>query len=46
MIGIGHELGKNMATHLRYGYHKAKEVPMDNDNVKVNNVSLDLVYKF
>jgi len=46
MIGVGHELGENMETHLRYGYHKAKEVPMDNDNVKVNNLSLDFVYRF
>jgi len=46
MIGIGRELGENMETHLRYGYHKAKEVPMDNDNVKVNNLSLDFVYRF
>ena len=46
MVGVGHELGENMALHLRYGYHKAKEVPMNNDNVKVQNLSLDMVYKF
>ena len=46
MVGVGHEFGENMAAHLRYGYHKAKEVPMNNDNVKVNNLSLDMVYKF
>ena len=46
MIGVGHALGENMAAHLRYGYHKAKEVPINNDNVKVENISLDMVYKF
>jgi hypothetical protein len=46
MIGIGHKLGENITTHLRYGYHKAKEVPIDNDNVKVENISLDVIYKF
>ena len=46
MVGVGHSLSNNMTAHLRYGYHKAKEVPMNNDNVKVENISLDLVYKF
>ena len=46
MVGVGHSLGKNIVTHLRYGYHKAKEVPMNNDNVKVKNLSLDVIYKF
>ena len=46
MLGVGHSLGKNMATHLRYVYQKAKEIPLNNDNVKVQNISLDLVYKF
>jgi len=46
MVGIGHDLGDDMALHLRYGYHKAKEVPMNNDNVEVQNLSLDVVYKF
>jgi hypothetical protein len=46
MIGVGHSLGKNISTHLRYSYHKAKEVPINNDNVKVKNISLDFVYKF
>ena len=46
MVGVGHDLGDDMALHLRYGYHKAKEVPMNNDNVEVQNLSLDVVYKF
>ena len=46
MVGVGHSFNKDMVAHLRYGYHKAKEVPMNNDNVKVNNLSLDMVYKF
>ena len=45
-LGIGHALGENMSTHLRYGYHKAKEVPMNHDDVTVHNVSLDVIYKF
>ena len=46
MVGVGHELGENVAAHLRYVYQKAKEVPMNNDNVRVDNLSFDLVYKF
>jgi hypothetical protein len=46
MVGVGHEFGNNMVIHLRYGYHKAKEVPSDNDNVKVSTLSLDMVYNF
>jgi hypothetical protein len=46
MIGVGHALGSNMVAHLRYGYHKAKEIPMNHDNVKVQNISLDVVYQF
>jgi len=46
MLGVGHASGENITTHLRYGYHKAKEVPMNNDNVEVQNISLDMVYKF
>jgi len=46
MVGVGHSLGEDMALHLRYGYHNAKEVPMNNDNVKVENISLDLLYTF
>jgi hypothetical protein len=46
MVGVGHALGKDMTAHLRYGYHKAKEVPINNDDVEVQNISLDVVYKF
>jgi len=46
MLGIGHALSKNMTTHLRYGYHKAKEVPINRDDVTVHNFSLDVIYKF
>ena len=46
MVGVGHQLDDNMVAHLRYGYHKAKEVPINNDNVKVKNLSLDFVYRF
>ncbi len=46
MIGIGHSLGENIDTHIRYGYHKAEEIPTKNDNVKVQNLSFDLIYKF
>ncbi len=46
MLGVGHSLGENMVAHLRYGYHKAKEISINNDNVKVENISLDMVYTF
>jgi len=46
MMGVGHSFSKNMTVHLRYGYHKAKEIPINNDNVNVKNLSLDIVYKF
>ena len=46
MVGVGHNLGENMATHLQYGYHKAKELPSNNDNVKVNNLTFDFIYRF
>jgi hypothetical protein len=46
MCGVGHSLGENLTSHLRYAHHKAKEVPSNNDNVKVDTISIDLVYKF
>jgi len=46
MLGVGHALGENLSAHICYGYHKAKEVSMDNDNVIVHNISVDMVYKF
>jgi len=46
MLGVGHALGDDIVAHIRYGYHKAKEVPINNDKVKVENISVDIVYKF
>jgi len=46
MVGVGHSLGDNLTAHLRYGYHKAKEIPINNDNVKIQNISFDILYKF
>lgn len=46
MLGVGHSLSDNTVVHLRYGYHKAKELPVDNDNVKVENITFNLVYAF
>ena len=46
MTGVGYNINKNISTRLRYIYQKAKEAPINNDNVKVQNVSLDFVYKF
>jgi hypothetical protein len=46
MAGVGHSVGKNLMAHIRYGYHKAKEIPINNNNVKVKNLSFDMVYKF
>ena len=36
----------NVLLHLRYSRHKAKEVPIANDNVKVENISLEVEYRF
>ena len=46
MCGVGHSLGDDLTVHLRYIHQKAKEVPINNDNVKVDTLSFDLVYKF
>ncbi len=43
------DMGKkfdNILVHLRYAKHKAKEVPIANDNVKVENISVEVEYKF
>jgi hypothetical protein len=43
------DMGKrfdNLLVHLRYSKHKAKEVPINNDNVKVENISVELEYSF
>jgi hypothetical protein len=45
MLGIGHAIGKAMV-HLRYRYSKADEIPSNNPDVKVDNLSLDVAYKF
>jgi hypothetical protein len=45
-IGIGHALSDKMTAHLRYGYHKAKEIISNNDDVTVNNLALDFLYTF
>jgi hypothetical protein len=45
MAGIGHAIGKSMV-HLRYAYSKADEVPSNNPDVKVDNLSLEVAYKF
>jgi len=46
MCGIGHSIGEDMVMHLRYMHHNAKEVPINNDNVKVDVLSLDFMYRF
>jgi len=46
MCGVGYSFNKDLSTHLRYIYQKAKEIPINNDNVKVQNISLDFIYKF
>ena len=46
MTGVKFNINKSISTRLKYIYQKAKEIPMDNDNVKVQNISLDFIYKF
>jgi hypothetical protein len=46
MCGIGHSISKDMVAHLRYSYSKANEIPINNDNVTVQNLAFDVVYKF
>lgn len=45
MAGIGKEFGDTLV-HLRYINQEAKEVPMNHDNVKVDNWALEVEYKF
>jgi hypothetical protein len=45
MLGIGKKID-NLLIHLRYAQHKAKEVPINNDNVKVKNIMLEIEYQF
>jgi len=43
------DMGKkfdNVLLHVRYSKHKAKEVPINNDNVKVENLSFEMEYLF
>jgi len=46
MCGIGHKVIDNMVVHLRYAHHEAKEVPMNHDDIKVDAVTIDMVYSF
>ena len=45
MIGLGYKY-KNINTHLKYSYHKAKELPINNDNVKISAYSVSIDYIF
>jgi hypothetical protein len=45
MLGVGHKVGSTMV-HLRYKHSKAKEIVSNNDNVKVDALSLNISYKF
>lgn len=43
------DMGKkfdDFLVHFRYSKHKAKEVPINNDNVKVENLSFEVEYLF
>ncbi|MCK5855114.1 MAG: hypothetical protein KAG56_07825 [Sulfurovaceae bacterium] len=45
MLDVGKSFN-DVLVHLRYSKHKAKEVPINNDNVKVENISVEVEYKF
>jgi hypothetical protein len=45
LLTVGKEFS-NVLVHLRYAKHYAKEVPIANDNVEVNTLSLDVTYRF
>ncbi len=34
IVGAGYSIAKNLSIHMRYGYHKAKEIPIDNSGVR------------
>ncbi len=36
----------NLSVNLRYAKHKAKEIPIDHDNVTVENIALEISYQF
>ena len=46
MCGVGHEILEGVVAHIRYTHHEAKEVPMNQDNVKVDAFTFDMVYSF
>lgn len=45
MVGFGKHFGAADLT-LRYIYQEAIEIPIQNDNVKVQNIGLVLRYRF
>ena len=45
MVGFGKHFG-DVDLNLKYVYQKASEIPINNDNVKVQNVGLILRYRF
>ena len=45
MLDMGKKFD-DVLLHLRYAKHKAKEVPIENDNVKVENISFEVEYRF
>jgi hypothetical protein len=46
MAGVGYTLSKGTVVHLRYGYHRADEIAIHNDNVKIHHVTLALQLPF
>ncbi len=45
MVGFGRHFGE-VDVNLKYVYQKATEIPIDNDNVKVQNIGIVLRYRF
>jgi len=45
MVGFGKHFG-DVDLNLKYVYQKASEIPINNDNVKVQNIILQLEYRF
>ena len=45
MCGIGKHFERG-DVHLKYVYQKASEIPIHNDNVKVQNIILQIGYHF
>jgi hypothetical protein len=46
MYGVGYSFNKNLSANLRYIYQKAKELPINNDNVKVESLFFSILYNF